>query len=41
MGDKERKELIVLRIGADRVDAIEAFVIDAFAVEMEIGCVVR
>ena len=34
-------ELIVLIIGAARVDVIETFVIDAFAIEMEIGCVVK
>ena len=34
-------ELIVLIIGADRVVVIETFVIDAFAVEIEIGCVVK
>jgi hypothetical protein len=34
-------ELIIVMIGAERVDVIEAFVIDAFAVEIEIGCVVK
>ena len=34
-------ELIVVMIGAERVDVIEAFVISAFAVEMETGCVVK
>ena len=34
-------ELIVVMIGATRVVVIETFVIDAFAVEIEIGCVVR
>ena len=34
-------ELIVVMIGAARVVVIETFVIDAFAVEIEIGCVVR
>ena len=34
-------ELIVVMIGAERVDVIEAFVIDAFAVEIETGCVVK
>ena len=33
-------EFIVVMIGAERV-YIEAFVIDAFAVEIETGCVVR
>ena len=32
-------ELIVVMIGAERVDDIEAFVIDAFAVLIEIGFV--
>ena len=30
-------ELIVVMIGAERVDVIETFVIDAFAVEIERG----
>ena len=34
-------ELIVLIIGAERVDVIEAFVVDTFAVLIEIGCVVK
>ena len=34
-------ELIVVMIGAERVDIIEAFVIDTFAVEIESGCVVK
>ena len=34
-------ELIVVMIGAERVNVIEAFVIDAFAVLIEIGCVVK
>ena len=34
-------ELIVVMIGAERVDVIEAFVIDTFAVEKESGYVVK
>ena len=34
-------ELIVVMIGDARVVVIETFIVDAFAVEKEIGCVVR
>ena len=34
-------ELIIVMIGAERVVVIETFVIDAFAVLIEIGCVVK
>ena len=34
-------ELIIVMIGAERVVVIETFVIDAFAILIERGCVVR
>ena len=37
----EIEELLVVIIGAARIVVIEQFVIDAFAVEIDTGCVVK